>query len=131
MGKRESQTEKLVPQPQDERAFGLLTLNAAPIRSSEKSTSAPFKKSRLTGSISTTAPSRSTTRSSSIRVSSSAKLYEKPEQPPPFTARRSITGEGSDFRISAIRRAARAEIVTGKAVSVVMLQSWHTSSSLM
>ena len=35
------QTEKLVPQPQDEVALGLLTLKAWPIRSSVKSISAP------------------------------------------------------------------------------------------
>jgi hypothetical protein len=34
-------TVKLVPQPQDAVAFGLWTLNEAPIRSSTKSISAP------------------------------------------------------------------------------------------
>ncbi len=35
------QREKLVPQPQEALASGFLTLNAAPIRSSTKSISAP------------------------------------------------------------------------------------------
>ncbi len=34
-----------MPQPQDELAFGLITLKAAPIRSSTKSSSAPFRNS--------------------------------------------------------------------------------------
>src|SRR5207302_8382863 len=82
------QTVKLVPQPQEAVALGLLTLKAWPIRSSVKSISAPARKSSDTGSISTLAPSRSTTRSSSSWASSRAKLYWKPEQPPPVTATR-------------------------------------------
>src|SRR5258708_40256019 len=73
--RRVRQTENDVPQPQEDVAFGLLTLKLAPMRSSAKSISAPFKKSSDTGSIKTVAPSRSRTRSSSCRLSSSAKLY--------------------------------------------------------
>src|SRR5437588_6717877 len=69
------QTEKLVPQPQEAVALGLLILKAWPIRSSVKSISAPARKSSDTGSISTLAPSFSTTRSSSSGASSRAKLY--------------------------------------------------------
>src|SRR2546423_1460209 len=72
---RADQTEKLVPQPQEDCAFGLLILNEAPMRSSTKSISAPRRKSSDIESISTTAPSRSSTRSSSAFTSSNAKLY--------------------------------------------------------
>src|SRR5206468_5998777 len=53
---RDLQTEKLVPQPQEAVALGLLILKAWPIRSSVKSISAPARKSSDTGSISTLAP---------------------------------------------------------------------------
>ena len=49
---------KLVPQPQDALASGLLILNAAPIRSSTKSISEPARYCNDTESISTVAPSR-------------------------------------------------------------------------
>src|ERR1700761_5713944 len=58
------QIEKLVPQPQEAVAFGLLTRKDAPIRSSTKSTSDPARNGTEAGSISTTAASRSMTRSS-------------------------------------------------------------------
>ena len=58
---RRVQTEKLVPQPHEAVAFGLLILNDWPIRSSTKSISAPRRKSSETGSITTVAPSRDTT----------------------------------------------------------------------
>src|ERR1700761_154966 len=114
------QTEKLVPQPQDDVALGLWILNAAPIRSSTKSISEPLRKSSDIGSTSTVAPSRAMTRSSSILVSSMVKLYWNPEQPPPVTATRSMDGSVSPLRISAIRLAALADTVTGEAVSLIM-----------
>src|SRR4051812_40187882 len=115
------QTVKLVPQPQDAVALGLLTLKAWPIRSSVKSISAPARKSSDAGSIRTLAPFFSTTRSSSSWASSSAKLYWNPEQPPPVTATRRADGWASAFRISAILLAARSDRVTGMAVIV---SSW-------
>ena len=45
--------EKELPQPQDEAAFGFLIWNEAPIRSSTKSTSAPFNRSSETSSTTT------------------------------------------------------------------------------
>ena len=45
-----SQTEKLTPQPQEATAFGFLTRNDWPIRSSTKSSSAPLSISSETGS---------------------------------------------------------------------------------
>ena len=64
-GPRRRQIEKLVPQPQDAVALGLLTRNEAPIRSSTKSTSEPARNGTEAGSTSTTASSRAITRSSS------------------------------------------------------------------
>ncbi len=57
-------------------------------------------------STSTAAPLRSITRSSSVRWSSNEKLYWKPEQPPPSTATRIMTGLASLEARKAIRLAA-------------------------
>src|SRR5437868_13586290 len=106
------QTEKLVPQPQDAVAFGLTTRNDAPIRSSTKSTSDPARNGTDAGSTSTTALSRSITRSSSVLARSTSNLYWKPEQPPPSTLMRSMAPSPSDLRMVPIRRAARSLMVT-------------------
>ena len=58
-------------------------------------------------SMSTPAPSRSTTMSSSWRAASTSKAYWKPEQPPPWTEIRSIEPGASVFMISEMRFAAR------------------------
>ena len=68
-------TEKLTPQPQEATAFGFLTLNARPIRSSMKSSSAPFIISSETGSTTTVAPSRVATKSSAARALSTSNSY--------------------------------------------------------
>ncbi|MHC2536351.1 nitrogen-specific signal transduction histidine kinase [Bradyrhizobium diazoefficiens] len=70
-----AQIEKLVPQPQDAVALGLLTRNEAPIRSSTKSTCDPARKGWEAESTSTTALSCSITRSSSVRSRSMSNLY--------------------------------------------------------
>src|SRR6185369_15800229 len=67
--------EKELPQPQDEAAFGFLIWNEAPIRSSTKSISAPFKRPSETSSTTTPTPSRSNTKSSSLRWSSNDNPY--------------------------------------------------------
>src|SRR5262249_61624249 len=85
------QREKELPQPQEELAFGLRTWKEEPTRSSTKSTSAPTSKSREVSSTTSLIPSRSKMRSSSFRASSKEKPYWKPEQPPPETARRSMS----------------------------------------
>src|SRR5581483_770124 len=69
--------------------------------------------------MSTVAPSRSMTMSSGARVWSRSKAYWNPEQPPPDTLIRSAVPPGSAERILAIRRAARSERVTGRAVSSI------------
>ena len=69
-----AQTEKLVPQPHPEVAFGFLILKAAPISSLVKSISAPFRNSRLISSMTTLAPSRSTTRSSGFASGAKSNL---------------------------------------------------------
>src|SRR5271166_720636 len=104
-------TEKLTPQPQDATAFGFLTRNDCPIRSSTKSSSAPLSISSDTGSTSTVAPSRVTATSSSARVRSTSKAYWKPEQPPPLTEILSAT-PASPLRMALRRRAALALIET-------------------
>ena len=73
--RRNNQSAKLVPQPQEAVAFGFFTLNAAPIRSSTKSISEPAMYCCDTGSISTVAPSRAITRSSSALACSMSNLY--------------------------------------------------------
>ena len=60
-------TEKELPQPQDEAAFGFRIWNEAPIRSSTKSTSAPFNRSSETSSTIDADPVVSNTKSSSLR----------------------------------------------------------------
>src|SRR5581483_2809151 len=107
------QIEKLVPQPQDAVAFGFLTLNEEPMRSSTKSISEPERYSSDTGSTSTRAPSRSITRSSGSEAGTRSNLYWKPEQPPPSTLTRRSGVPGSPATISAMRRAARSDTVTG------------------
>src|SRR5476651_829602 len=62
------------------------------------------------------------TRSSSPRCSSKEKLYWKPEQPPPSTATRIITGLASWEARKAIRLAALS--VTEKEVSVMTYKMW-------
>src|SRR5262249_46323129 len=109
-------TEKLVPQPQDAVATGFLIRNEDPIRSSTKSISAPAMYCTDTGSTSTVAPSRASTRSSSARAVTQSNLYWNPEQPPPATLTRSIEPGGSVLRISRIRRAARSVNATELAV---------------
>src|SRR3984957_5838803 len=106
------QIEKLVPQPQEAVALGLLTRNEAPIRSSTKSTSEPARNGTDAGSTNTTALSREITRSSSARARSTSNLYWKPEQPPPSTLMRSMAPSPSVLRISPMRRAARSLMVT-------------------
>ncbi len=58
------QTEKELPQPQLEEAFGFLIWNEAPTRSSTKSISAPASSSSEVSSITTLTPLRSKMRSS-------------------------------------------------------------------
>ncbi len=67
------QTEKLVPQPQPEVAFGLWIRNAAPMISSTKSISDPARKGMLASSTTAFAPSRSITRSSAFALSAKPK----------------------------------------------------------
>src|SRR5262249_1676578 len=59
--------EKELPQPQEEAAFGLRIWNDAPIKSSTKSSSAPFNRPSETSSTTTATPFRSNTKSSSLR----------------------------------------------------------------
>src|SRR5271166_5234996 len=119
-------TEKLTPQPQDATAFGFLTRNDCPIRSSTKSSSAPLSISSDTGSTSTVAPSRVTAMSSSARVLSTSNAYWKPEQPPPLTEMRSAA-PSSPLRMALSRRAAAALIAT---VSGVREAASLTSTNL-
>src|ERR1700730_11254284 len=93
-------TEKLVPQPQDAVATGLLIRKAEPIRSWTKSIPPPAMYCTETGSTSTVAPSRASTRSSSAWAVTKSNLYWNPEQPPPATLTRSIDPTGSALRIS-------------------------------
>ena len=86
------QIEKLTPQPQLDAAFGLRTTNWAPARSSTKAISEPLRKGRETGSTRAAWPAASMRRSSGSAVSTSSNRYWKPEQPPPSTATRSMTG---------------------------------------
>src|SRR5215469_17593687 len=67
--------EKEIPQPQDEAAFGLRIWKEAPIRSSTKSTSAPLSRPSETSSTTMPTPSRSNTKSSSLRWSSKERPY--------------------------------------------------------
>ncbi len=69
-GCRRPQSEKLVPQPQEEEAFGFSMVNRAPINASEKSITAEDRKGRETLSTSTRDPSFSITRSSAVASSS-------------------------------------------------------------
>src|SRR5712664_723447 len=78
-------TEKLVPHPQDAVATGFLIRNEDPIRSSQKSISAPAMYCTETGSTSTVAPSWPSTRSSSAWAVTQSNLYWNPEQPPSAT----------------------------------------------
>src|SRR5581483_9391327 len=71
----DGQIEKLVPQPQEAVAFGLLTRNEAPIRSSTKSTSEPLRNGTEAGSTSTITASRLITVSSSALLRSTLNLY--------------------------------------------------------
>src|SRR3569623_1577807 len=114
------QIEKLVPQPHEAVAFGLLTRNDAPIRSSTKSSSEPARNGTEAESTNTTAPSRAITMSSSVWVLSMLNLYWKPEQPPPSTLTRSLAPSPSLLRISPIRRAARSEMVTFSVTSALL-----------
>src|SRR5205814_87672 len=82
---RPGQIEKELPQPQDEAAFGLRIWNEAPIKSSTKSSSAPFNRSSEVSSTTTPMPSRSNRTSSGFCWSSKLSPYWKPEQPPPET----------------------------------------------
>ncbi|CAL77806.1 hypothetical protein BRADO4054 [Bradyrhizobium sp. ORS 278] len=120
VGVARNQTEKLVPQPQEAVALGLLIRNEAPIRSSTKSTSEPARNGTEAGSTSTTALSRAITRSSSALARSMSNLYWKPEQPPPSTEMRSIAPALSLPRISPMRRAARSLMVTGPVEALVI-----------
>src|SRR5215471_13624677 len=117
-------TEKLVPQPQDAVAIGLLIRKEEPIRSSTKSISAPVMYCTEIGSTSTVAPSRASTRSSSAWVVTQSNLYWNPEQPPPATLTRNIAPAGSVLRISRIRRAARSVNATGVAIVIHCLFAW-------
>src|SRR5271169_4557946 len=87
------QTEKELPQPQEEVALGLRTWTDAPTSSSTKSISDPASRSREAESTKSFTPSREKTESSSVRVSSKENPYWKPEHPPPDTARRNIRAE--------------------------------------
>jgi hypothetical protein len=69
-----AQTLKLDPQPQPDWALGLSTLNAAPPRSSTKSTAEPRTRSRLIGSTTSFTPPVSATVSSSSAASASSNL---------------------------------------------------------
>ena len=112
--------EKLVPQPQDEVAFGLLTLNAWPIRSSTKSISAPLRKSSDTGSIRTR---RAVALDDEVVVHArivDGEIVLKARAAAAGHRQAQHRGRGSVFRISAMRLAARAETVTGRAVSMLM-----------
>ena len=100
--------EKLVPQPQEAVAFGFSTRKLWPMRSSTKSRVEPSRKGREVGSIRTIAPSRSMRISSSALAVSTAKLYWKPEQPPPLTLTRNFASDGSDAKIDLMRFAARS-----------------------
>src|SRR5258708_2923992 len=103
---RDQATEKELPQPQDEAAFGFLIWKAAPIMSSTKSISAPLRRSSEVSSTTTCTPSRSNTTSPSWRVSSKLKPYWKPEQPPPDTATRRKAPAASSWALrKAMRRA--------------------------
>src|SRR5690349_12505390 len=62
------------------------------------------------------------TRSSSLRCSSNEKLYWKPEQPPPSTATRIMTGLASFEARKAIRLAAFS--VTEKGSSLMTHKMW-------
>src|SRR5262249_57286489 len=68
------QTEKLVPQPHEAVALGFETLKEEPMRSSTKSISEPARYCSETGSTSTRAPARSTTRSSGWEVGTRSNL---------------------------------------------------------
>ncbi len=116
------QTEKLTPQPQEAVAFGFLTRNDWPIRSSTKSSSAPFSISSETGSTMTVAPSRVATKSSSARLRSTSKAYWKPEHPPPLTEIRRAA-PCSPLRIALRRLAALALIETASAVGASALMN--------
>src|SRR3984957_5097615 len=113
------QIEKLVPQPQEAVALGLLTRNEAPIRSSTKSTSEPARNGTEAGSTRTTALSRAITRASSARERSTSNLYWKPEQPPPSPLIRSMAPSPPLLGISPMRGAARSLMVT----SVVIVKT--------
>src|SRR5689334_1731492 len=73
-----------------------------------KSTSDPAMRSSEVGSVTRTAPSRGKVRSSSAFLSSSAKMYWKPEQPPPSTVIRNILSVPSLAFSALIRLAAEA-----------------------
>src|SRR3954454_16371959 len=70
----EDQMLKLEPQPQPDCALGLVTLKAAPPRSSTKSTAEPFTSSRLTGSTTSLTPPVSATSSSPSASGASSNL---------------------------------------------------------
>ena len=82
-GCRGQPIENELPQPQDEAAFGLRIWNEAPIRSSTKSTSAPFSKSTRPRRQPLPTPSRSNTKSSSLRWSSKVSRIETRSIRPP------------------------------------------------
>ena len=78
-------------------ALGLLTLNAAPIRSSAKSISEPLRKSSDTGSI---RPSRHPLDDQIVVEAGivEGEIVLEARASPPVTATRSITGAGSRFQ---------------------------------
>ena len=105
-------SEKLVPQPQDALAFGLLTLNEAPIRSSTKSISEPARYCSDTGSISMVTPSRVDDDVVLGLVALDVELVLEAGAAAALTLSRSMAPDGSDLRISPIRRAARSVMVS-------------------
>jgi hypothetical protein len=95
-----------VVQPQLERALGFLIRKPAPAISSTKSISEPLSRTAETESTTAAAPSHSRTASSASGVSIRSNWYWKPEQPPPSTATRRITGRPSSAESWWIRFAA-------------------------
>src|SRR4029450_6995208 len=69
------QMEKLVPQPHEAVAFGLMTLKEEPIRSSPESISEPAMYSSDIRSMSTRPPPRSMMRSSASDAPTRSNLY--------------------------------------------------------
>ena len=112
-GQRGGYSEKLVPQPQEAVALGVLDLGRTrrSDRRRNRSRSRPGNRARPGRS----APWRRRARSRRRRRRGrrpGRTCTEKPEQPPPSTLTRSIGAAGSPATISAIRLAARSVTVT-------------------